>query len=110
MVQDGTHPEFMAQKACIDHKLEEKVRLADAQYKYAMESLAIATRVNRAQVHAQYFQSVRKKREDALESCSELWYQIQRERRAGDALVSGLSFFGDLHNIFHAGVVDCNIS
>jgi len=91
MVQDGTHPEFVAQKTCIDQKLEEKVRLADAHYKYGMESLSIATRVSRAQVHSQYFQTVRQLREDTLGKCSELWYQIQRERRAGDALVSGLS-------------------
>jgi hypothetical protein len=102
MVQDGTHPEFVAQKACVDQKLEEKVRLADAHYKYSMESLAIATRVNRAQVHSQYFQGIRQIRENALEKCSQLWYQIQRERRAGDALVSGLSFFGNL-NIFMRG-------
>ncbi|CUS08648.1 unnamed protein product [Tuber aestivum] len=92
MVQDGTHPEFVAQKTCIDQKLEEKVRLADAHYKYGMESLSIATRVSRAQVHSQYFQTVRHLREDALEKCSELWYQIQRERRAGDALVSEFSY------------------
>ncbi|CAZ79911.1 unnamed protein product [Tuber melanosporum] len=92
MVQDGTHPEFVAQKTCIDQKLEEKVRLADAHYKYGMESLSIATRVSRAQVHSQYFQTVRQLREDALERCSELWYQIQRERRAGDALVSEFSY------------------
>ncbi|PWW79224.1 hypothetical protein C7212DRAFT_272709 [Tuber magnatum] len=92
MVQDGTHPEFVAQKTCIDQKLEEKVRLADAHYKYGMESLSIATRVSRAQVHSQYFQTVRQLREDALEECSGLWYQIQRERRAGDALVSEFSY------------------
>ncbi|RPB02362.1 hypothetical protein L873DRAFT_1826761 [Choiromyces venosus 120613-1] len=92
MVQDGTHPEFVAQKACIDQKLEEKVRLADAHYKYGMESLSITTRVSRAQVHSQYFQTVRQLREDALEKGSERLYQIQRERRAGDALVSEFSY------------------
>lgn len=91
MIQDGTHPEYVAQKACIDQKLDEKERLADAQYKNGMESLEIATRVTKAQVHSQYYQRVRELRENTLNKCSELWYHIQRERRAGDTLVSGLS-------------------
>lgn len=94
MIKDGTHPEYIAQKACIDQKLDERVRLADAHYKYGMESLDTATRVSKAQVHSQYFQRVRELRETTLHKCSELWYHIQRERRAGDTLVSGLSCFG----------------
>lgn len=94
MIQEGTHPEYVAQKACIDQKLDERVRLADAQYKYGMESLDTATRVSKAQVHSQYFQRVRELRENTLNKCSELWYHIQRERRAGDTLVSGLFCLG----------------
>ncbi|RPB17691.1 hypothetical protein P167DRAFT_7664 [Morchella conica CCBAS932] len=92
MIQDGTHPEYVAQKACIDQKLDEKERLADAQYKNGMESLEIATRVTKAQVHSQYYQRVRELRENTLNKCSELWYHIQRERRAGDTLVSEYTY------------------
>jgi hypothetical protein len=89
MLADGTHPEYVAQKKVIDERLEKKVRLADAQYKHAMESLQISTNVSRAQIHSQYFQTARELRENALQHCSELWYAIQRERRAADALVPG---------------------
>ncbi|KAL7270744.1 hypothetical protein RUND412_006533 [Rhizina undulata] len=92
MIQDGTHPECIAQKACIDQRLEEKIKLANAQYKHAMESLDIATRVTRAQQHSQYFQRARALREEKLSACSELWYNIQRERRAGDTLVPEYSY------------------
>jgi len=91
MLGEDTHPEYIAQKKRIDERLEEKVRLADAQYRHAMESLHISTKVNRAQVHSQYFQHTRQLREDALYNCSKLWYVIQRERRA--ALVPGKNVF-----------------
>ena len=93
MLGEGTHPEYVAQKKRIDGRLEEKVRLADAQYRHAMESLHISTKVNRAQVHSQYFQQARQLREDALYNCSELWYAIQRERRASESLVPGKNVF-----------------
>lgn len=89
LLNEGTHPEFVAQKKVIDDRLEEKVRLANAQYHHAMKSLHISTHVNRAQLHSQYFQEARQLREDTLYNCSELWYSIQRERRASDALVPG---------------------
>lgn len=89
LLLEGTHPEYVAQKACVDQRLQEKIRLADAQYKYAMESLDTTTHVSRAQIHSQYFQQTRQLREDTLYACSELWYNIQRERRSGDSLVPG---------------------
>lgn len=93
MLEDGTHPEYVAQRNVIDERLEGKVRLANAQYSYGMKSLDTSTHVNRSQLHSQYFQSTRQLREDALYKCSELWYSIQRERRAGDALVPGESAY-----------------
>jgi hypothetical protein len=92
LLEEGTHPEYVAQKACIDQRLEEKVRLANAQYKYGMEALDTATHVSRAQIHSQYFQKTRQLREDMLYECNELWYHITRERRLGDALVPGEYF------------------
>ncbi|KAF8534243.1 Sds3-like-domain-containing protein [Trichophaea hybrida] len=87
LLREGSHPEYVAQKRVIDYRLEEKVRLSNAQYNHAMKSLDISTYVNRAQLHSQYFQQARKLREDTLYHCSELWYNIQRERRVGDAPV-----------------------
>ncbi|KAA8908813.1 Sds3-like-domain-containing protein [Sphaerosporella brunnea] len=92
MLADGTHPEYVAQKKVIDERLEKKVRLADMQYKHAMESLQISTNVSRAQIHSQFYQATRELRENALQHCSELWYAIQRERRATDALVSEYTY------------------
>ncbi|KAI5789143.1 Sds3-like-domain-containing protein [Geopyxis carbonaria] len=92
LLMEGTHPEYVAQKACVDQRLQEKIRLADAQYKYAMENLDTATHVSRAQIHSQYFQQTRQLREDTLYACSELWYNIQRERRSGDSLVPDYTF------------------
>jgi len=89
LLHEGIHPEYVAQKKVIDDRLEEKVRLSNAQYDHAMKSLDISTHVNRAQLHSQFFQQTRQLREDTLYNCSELWYSIQRERRVGDALVSG---------------------
>lgn len=91
MLDDGTNPEYVAQKKVIDERLEEKVRLANAVYSHGMKSLDTSRHVNRSQLHSQYFQLVRKLREDTLYNCNELYYTIQRERRAGDALVPGKS-------------------
>ncbi|CCX04428.1 Sds3-like-domain-containing protein [Pyronema domesticum] len=87
LLHDGTHPEYIAQRKAIDDRMEEKVRLANAQYHHAMQSLDTSTHVNRAQLHSQYFQQTRMHRENTLYHLSEMWYHIQRERRASDAIV-----------------------
>lgn len=92
LLDEGVHPEYLAQMVCVNNRLKEKQALADAQNKYAMESLALNTRVTRAQIHSQYFQGTRDIREDALYKCSEMLFHIQRERRAGDTLVPGQCF------------------
>lgn len=97
LLKEGTHPEYVAQKQCIDERLAEKRRLADTKLAYEMQALDNATRVTKAQIHSQYYQRIRKIREKKLYECSELWYHIQRERRAADALVPGKLFWPIVH-------------
>lgn len=78
---DCTHPEYLRQVTCIDERQAKQVREAHAFYRYRMQSIRERTLGERAQLHSQYFQTVRELRENMLYQLGEDWYGIQRERR-----------------------------
>lgn len=95
MVENGTHPQLIAMLEPVDRRRDEQVALANAKFNYSVQSLYVQTKATRAQICSQFLQSSRKLREEVLMDISEMWYQIQRERRANDTLVPG-----ETHRIF----------
>jgi hypothetical protein len=93
MVEEGTHPQFLAMLEPVNKRRDENIQLANAKFNYAVQSLDTWTKATRAQIHSQYFQGIRHLREKYLSMVSANWYQIQRERRASDTLVPGMLGF-----------------
>ncbi|KAM0718889.1 hypothetical protein Q7P37_005961 [Cladosporium fusiforme] len=78
---DCVHPEYLRQVSCIDDRQAKQVREAHAFYRYRMQAIRERTLGERAQLHSQYYQTVRELREDMLYQLGEDWYGIQKERR-----------------------------
>ncbi|KAI1077083.1 Sds3-like-domain-containing protein [Whalleya microplaca] len=76
-----THPEYLAMMQCVDARKEDRLRVADRELELKMESLGRWAVARRAQIHSQFFQSVRESRERILAELGQSWYDIQHERR-----------------------------
>ncbi|KAH0545066.1 hypothetical protein FGG08_000837 [Glutinoglossum americanum] len=80
-----THPEYLAALQCIDARRDEKIAHENKLLEYKLKTLEITSVAERAQIHSQYFQTVRMLREERLEGLGEQWYKIQRDRRGFEA-------------------------
>ncbi|KAH9825661.1 Sds3-like [Teratosphaeria destructans] len=78
---DCKHPEYLRQIACVDARRAKQVREANAFRRYRTQAIRERTLGDRAQYHSQYFQEIRRLREDVLTGLGEDWYNIQKERR-----------------------------
>lgn len=76
-----THPEYLAMMQCLDTRKEERLRIADRGLELQLESLGRSAVARRAQIHSQFFQSVRESRERIMAELGQQWYDIQHERR-----------------------------
>ncbi|KAI0388020.1 Sds3-like-domain-containing protein [Hypomontagnella monticulosa] len=76
-----THPEYLAMMQCIDARRDERVRVANRELELNIEALERFAVARRAQIHSQFFQSVRESRETILAELGQQWYDIQHERR-----------------------------
>ncbi|KAI0136354.1 Sds3-like-domain-containing protein [Xylariales sp. AK1849] len=76
-----THHEYLAMMECIDVRRDEKLRIAEKEYEFNMESTGRWAVARRAQIHSQYFQDIREHREKAMAELGQHWYAIQAQRR-----------------------------
>ncbi|KAI1505278.1 Sds3-like-domain-containing protein [Biscogniauxia marginata] len=76
-----THPEYLAMMQCIDARRDERIRIAERELGLKLEALERWGVAKRAQIHSQFFQSVRESRERILAELGQQWYDIQHERR-----------------------------
>ncbi|KAI1416967.1 Sds3-like-domain-containing protein [Hypoxylon sp. FL1857] len=92
-----THPEYLAMMQCIDARRDERIRVAGRELELKIEALERWAVARRAQIHSQYFQSVRESRETILAELGQQWYDIQHERRkqANNVPEFGLRFPSD---------------
>lgn len=81
MASEPTHPEYLAMMQCVDGRRDDKLRIIEAEYKLSQESLQRWAIAGRSQVMSQYYQDVRKTREQVLEELGDEWYRIQQQRR-----------------------------
>lgn len=75
-----THPDFLAQRQCIDARRDEKIQLERLTARLKQECLERTVVARRAQVHCQYFQEARQIREDCVTQLNEMYCKIQSER------------------------------
>ena len=81
MGDNPSHPEYLAMMQCIDARRDEKLRIIDLEHRFNLRTLKRWGVARRGQIHGKFFQSVREKRETALEDLGRQWYQIQQHRR-----------------------------
>ncbi|KAJ1333853.1 Sds3-like [Microdochium nivale] len=79
--EQPTHPEYLAMMECVEARRNERVIIADRTSERTMETVDRWAVARRAQIHSQYFQSVRESRERVLAELGQRWYDIQHERR-----------------------------
>jgi hypothetical protein len=75
------HPEYLAMIQCLDERRDVKTTYEKNLMRYKQECLERTTIAQRHQLHSQYFQTVRKTREDILSECNQKIYELQRGRR-----------------------------
>lgn len=75
------HPEYLAMIKCIDDRRAEKLAYERQLLHYKQNNLEAITTAERHQLHSQYFQTVRDKREDILAECNQKIFDLQRGRR-----------------------------
>ncbi|KAI1379559.1 Sds3-like-domain-containing protein [Hypoxylon crocopeplum] len=92
-----THPEYLAMMQCVDARKGERLRVANRELELNTEALERWAVARRAQIHSQFFQSVRESRETILAELGQQWYDIQHERRkqANNIPEFGLRFPAD---------------
>ncbi|KAH7026467.1 Sds3-like-domain-containing protein [Microdochium trichocladiopsis] len=78
---EPTHPEYLAMMECVEARRNERTIIADRTFTRTMETIDRWAVARRAQIHSQYFQSVRESRERVLAELGQRWYDIQHERR-----------------------------
>jgi hypothetical protein len=76
-----THPEYLAMKACIDERRDERIRRSTLELKLRMDLLQRKAIAERSQIMSQFHQSIRASREKVLDQLGQEWYEIQHERR-----------------------------
>ena len=75
------HPEYLAMIKAVDDRRAEKIAYERQLLHYKQKNLEIITTAERHQLHSQYFQTVRDKREDILSLCNQKIFELQRGRR-----------------------------
>ncbi|TLS29308.1 hypothetical protein PpBr36_00149 [Pyricularia pennisetigena] len=81
MAPEPTHPDYLAMMRCVDARRDDKMRIIEAEYRLNQESLQRWAVAGRSQIMSQYYQDVRKTREQVLEELGDEWYRIQQQRR-----------------------------
>ncbi|KAL9086943.1 MAG: hypothetical protein Q9159_003905 [Coniocarpon cinnabarinum] len=76
-----THPDFLARRACIDARRNDKIRMAEVELQYKAGALERKALADRAIAHSQYVQAVRQIREEHLSKMNTHFCGLQRERR-----------------------------
>ncbi|KAJ4345359.1 uncharacterized protein N0V89_011489 [Didymosphaeria variabile] len=75
------HPEYISMIKAVDDRRADKIAYERQLLQYKQKNLEIITTAERHQLHSQYFQTVRDKREDILSLCNQKIYELQRGRR-----------------------------
>ncbi|KAI6783720.1 Transcriptional regulatory protein-like protein [Emericellopsis cladophorae] len=86
LADDPTHQDFIDMKKCLDDRLEQKLREIEKEHEFRIKANERKFVAIRSQVWGQFVQSVRERRESALESLNRDWYDVQLARRNAHSL------------------------
>ncbi|KAB8356603.1 hypothetical protein FH972_024185 [Carpinus fangiana] len=75
------HPTFIAMRRALDVRRDEKISLEQVSMQYKIGVLERVTTASQAQLHSQFYQSVRQHRETHMSTLNEHFTKIQRDRR-----------------------------
>ncbi|ATY60753.1 transcriptional regulatory protein DEP1, putative [Cordyceps militaris CM01] len=76
-----THREYLNMKQCLDNRLNQKLQEVNTEFDFQLKANERWAVAQRAQIWSQFFQAVREKREQTLESMNKQWYDVQTARR-----------------------------
>lgn len=86
LADEPTHPEYLNMKQCLDDRLNRKLEEINKEHELRMRAHEKRSVAIRAQTWSQYFQAIREKRENVLESLNKDWYDVQTARRSAHSL------------------------
>ncbi|KAJ3492905.1 hypothetical protein NLG97_g5067 [Lecanicillium saksenae] len=81
-----THREYLNMKQCLDDRLNQKLQEVNTEFDFQLKANERWAVAQRAQIWSQFFQAVREKREQTLESLNKQWYDVQTSRRNAHSL------------------------
>ncbi|OAQ98060.1 hypothetical protein LLEC1_03005 [Akanthomyces lecanii] len=81
-----THREYLNMKQCLDDRLNQKLQGVKTEFDFQLKANERWAVAQRAQIWSQFFQAVREKREQTLESLNKQWYDVQTTRRNAHSL------------------------
>ncbi|KAM3553238.1 hypothetical protein ARSEF4850_007007 [Beauveria asiatica] len=81
-----THREYLNMKQCLDDRLNQRLQQVNTEFDFQLKANERWAVAQRAQIWSQFFQAVREKREQTLESLNKQWYDIQAARRNAHSL------------------------
>ncbi len=88
-----THREYLNMKQCLDDRLGQKSQEGKTEFEFQLKAHEQWAVAQRAQIWSQFFQAIREKREQTLESLNKQWYSVQTARRSAHSLTDyGLLF------------------
>ncbi|OAA67561.1 Sds3-like protein [Cordyceps fumosorosea ARSEF 2679] len=81
-----THREYLNMKQCLDDRLNQRLQEVNTEFDLQLRANERAAVAQRAQIWSQFYQAVREKREQTLESLNKQWYDVQAARRNAHSL------------------------
>lgn len=78
---DCQHPDFLARLVCLDDRRNDKIQYENTLLKYNLMALVNRTIAERGAALSQYYQDIRRVRDEAIETCYKELYSLQKDRR-----------------------------
>ncbi|AMD18838.1 HBL064Cp [Eremothecium sinecaudum] len=92
MCLDGSHPSLQSYYQMIDSVRDSKLKKAYQRQKYELDCIDIETRATRTFIHQNFYRQVSDIKHRLLNETTQKWYDINKERREMDVLVSEVSY------------------
>ncbi|ROT41564.1 hypothetical protein SODALDRAFT_331310 [Sodiomyces alkalinus F11] len=91
-----THSEYLLMKQCLDERLEARLRQINKEHELVIAALERVAVARKGQIWGQFYQGVREKRGQCLESLNREWFATQNARRSAHSVPEyGIHFPGD---------------
>ncbi|CUS20763.1 LAQU0S01e14114g1_1 [Lachancea quebecensis] len=92
MCLEGSHPALQSYYQKIDSVRDYKLRRAYQRQKYELECIDKETKATRCFIHQDFYRKVADLKHELLVSTTQKWYDINKERREMDVVVSDVGY------------------